>query len=129
MCLLTRWGCAQGGDEYQRAFYVFEEMAQGPAEGTASAAALVAQAVAELHLGRLEEGEEALTQALAREPDNSCAVANKIVLDTMVGRDAGPGLERLRGLDGQHALLMEMDAKRDAFRAAMGKYSPTFAQV
>ena len=45
----------QGGEKYQAAYYVFEELAQ--ASATQSVQSLVSQAVAELHLGRLEEAE------------------------------------------------------------------------
>ena len=55
-----------GGERYQQAFYVFEEMAQGVS--TSAAKSLVGQAVAELHLGRLPEAEAALEQAVEKDP-------------------------------------------------------------
>ncbi len=55
-----------GGERYQQAFYVFEEMAQGVS--TSAAKSLVGQAVAELHLGRLPEAEAALQQAIEKDP-------------------------------------------------------------
>lgn len=75
----------QGGDKYQQAFYVFEELAQAPA--TSSVGSLVSQAVCELHLGRVEEAEAALDQALEKEPGNIHAIANTLVLSTILGRD------------------------------------------
>lgn len=62
-------GLRVGGERYQQAFYVFEEMAQGAS--TSAAKSLVGQAVAELHLGRLPEAEAALAQAMQKEPDNA----------------------------------------------------------
>ena len=38
-------------------------------------------------MGRIEEAETALEQALALEPENSIAIANKFVLDTIAGKD------------------------------------------
>ena len=61
-------GLRIGGERYQQAFYVFEEMAQGAS--TSAAKSLVGQAVAELHLGRLPEAEAALDQAMQKDPND-----------------------------------------------------------
>ena len=78
--------CLQGGDKYQQAFYVFEELAQAPA--TSSGRSLVSQAVAELHLGRTEEAQAALDQALKKEPEFTEAIANLLVLGVITGKDS-----------------------------------------
>jgi len=114
----------QGGEAYQKSFYVFEELAQGPS--STAATSLIAQAVSELHMGRTEEAETALLQALEKEPENSTALANKFVLDTIAGRDAGESRKKLESVDKGHEVLADLAAKRDAFRAAMGKYNPKF---
>ena len=75
----------QGGDKYQQSFYVFEELAQAPA--TSSVRSLVSQAVAEIHLGRTEEAQAALDQALKKEPEFSDAIANLLVLSVITGKD------------------------------------------
>jgi coatomer subunit epsilon len=77
---------SQGGDKYQQAFYVFEELAQAPA--TSSIVTLVSQAVCELHLGRVEEAQSALEQALQKQPDYADAIANLLVLTVITGKDA-----------------------------------------
>jgi coatomer subunit epsilon len=83
------WECAdkegQGGEKYQQAFYVFEELAQTPA--SSSTTSLISQAVAEIHLQRYEEAQAALDQALQKEPENSDALANLVVLKTITGQD------------------------------------------
>ena len=76
---------SQGGEKYQQAFYVFEEMAQ--TASTSAAKSLVGQAVAEIHLGRLPEAEAALQQAIEKEPESMEAIANSIVLNTLAGKD------------------------------------------
>ena len=48
---------------------------------------LVAQAVAEMHLGRLEEAESALDQAVKMEPGYADAIANTLVLSVISGND------------------------------------------
>ena len=77
---------SQGGEKYQQAFYVFEELAQAPS--TSSTQSLVSQAVAEIHLGRLEEAEAALQQALSKDATNADVIANLIVLNVINGKDA-----------------------------------------
>ena len=85
--LAESWvGLRQGGEKYQQAFYVFEELAQAPA--TSSIWSLVSQAVCELHLGRLEEAQAALELALKKEPEYAEAVANMLVLTVVSGQDA-----------------------------------------
>lgn len=75
----------QGGEKYQQAFYVFEELAQ--TQSTSSVRSLVAQAVAELHLGRTEEAQAALEQAVKKEPGYVEAIANFLVLSVLTGQD------------------------------------------
>ena len=75
----------QGGEKYQQAFYVYEELAQAPS--TASIRSLVSQAVCELHLGRLEEAQAALEEALKKDPHYIEAIANMLVLTTISGAD------------------------------------------
>ncbi|KAK1071059.1 hypothetical protein LTR74_003708 [Friedmanniomyces endolithicus] len=123
--LAESWvGMRQGGEQYQKAFYVFEELAQSPA--SASAMSLVAQAVTELHLGRVEEAETALNAALEMEPENATALANKMVLDAVMGRDMAEARSKLERVDKEHEILADLMAKREAFQAAMAKYSPKF---
>jgi coatomer protein complex subunit epsilon len=45
----------------------------------------VSQAVAELHLGRTEEAQAALSQALEKEPEYAEAIANLLVLNVITG--------------------------------------------
>lgn len=64
---------------------MWEELAQAPA--TSSIITLVSQAVAELHLGRTEEAEAALDQALKKDPSYAQAIANLLVLNVIGGKD------------------------------------------
>lgn len=74
----------QGGERYQQAFYVFEEMAQAPS--TSAAKSLVGQAISEIHLGRLPEAEAALDQAVQKDPKDVEAIANTLVLNAIAGK-------------------------------------------
>ncbi|KAL9535361.1 Coatomer subunit epsilon [Sphaerulina musiva] len=127
--LAEAWIAMRMGGEanYQKAFYVFEEMAQGPS--SRSVVSLVQQGVSELHLGRVEEAEVALGQAWEMEEGKNyaAAVVNKLVLDVGVGREGTEELtERLKGLDKECEFLVELEEKRSAFEAAMAKYNPKF---
>ena len=118
-----------GGERYQQAFYVFEEMAQTPSSnGSAKATkSLVAQAVAEIHLGRLPEAEAALQQARERDAEDVQAVANSIVLNTISGRDAAGLSSALRQVAPKHPLLVDLEEKSALFDQAAAKYKARVA--
>ena len=77
-------------------------------------------------MGRVEEAETALNQALALEPENSTALANKLVLDTITGKDSSESRQKLSAVDAQHEMLEDLAAKREAFQTATAKYTPKF---
>lgn len=133
----------QGGEKYQQAFYVFEELAQAPA--TASIRSLVSQAVCELHLGRLEEAQAALEEALSKDGQNADAIANMLVLQVVSGRDDSQYVEYvdsflsssysvcmranshchrlLKKADPKHQLLVDMEDKSALFDQAAMRYT------
>lgn len=115
----------QGGERYQQAFYVFEEMAQAPS--TSATKSLVSQAVAELHLGRLAEAEVALQQAVQKDPKDIEAIANSIVLNVISGKDASDHELTLRSLAPDHPLLSDLQEKSSLFDQAAAKYSAKVA--
>ncbi|KIW15559.1 hypothetical protein PV08_05607 [Exophiala spinifera] len=115
---------AGGSEKYQSAFYVYEELASAP--GNTSPTALLCQAIAELHLGRLEEAEVALQQAVSSDGADVQAIANSIVLASVMGKkdDVVKGLiEQLRERDQGHVLLKDLEEKSALFDAAAAKYS------
>lgn len=99
---------------------MYEELAQAPS--TSTARTLVAQAVAELHLGRVEEAEVALGQALGKAPGDAEALANMVVLETIAGRE-GTYLERLEREHPDHQFLADVREKAELFDRAAGKYA------
>lgn len=129
----------KGGDKYQQAFYVFEELAQAPS--TSSVRSLVSQAVCELHLGRLEEAQAALEQALEKDANYANTIANLLVLNVIAGNDTDELTEyvtntqclitiintirrSLKKADPNHALLAGLEEKSALFDKAATKYSP-----
>ncbi|KAI0134468.1 coatomer epsilon subunit-domain-containing protein [Xylariales sp. AK1849] len=111
----------QGGDRYQQAFYVFEELAQAPS--TSSTISLVSQAVCELHLGRVEEAQTALEQAVQKEPDHAEAIANLLVLTVIIGKDPKDLAASLKEAAPKHAFLTDLEEKSALFDKAATKYS------
>ncbi|KAL9946647.1 hypothetical protein D7B24_007741 [Verticillium nonalfalfae] len=120
--LAESWvGLRQGGEKYQQAFYVFEELAQAPA--TSSTISLVSQAVAELHLGRTEEAQAALDQALEKDGSNAEAIANLLVLTVIAGQDPTELTTKLQAADAKHPFLADLEEKSALFDKAATKYS------
>jgi len=120
--LAESWvGLRVGGEKYQQAFYVFEELAQAPA--TSSTQSLVSQTVAEIHLGRLEEAEAALQQAQVKDPQNAEVIANMIVLNVIAGKDPKELTSSLSTAAPEHPFLQDLQEKSEAFDKAALKYT------
>lgn len=120
--LAESWvGLRVGGDKYQQAYYVYEELAQAAVSSTPQT--LVSQAVAELHLGRLDEALVALQQALERDPNHAEALANSIVLSILTGKEFDEYLSTLQKAAPSHPFLTDLEEKSDLFDKAAGKYS------
>ncbi|KAM0085202.1 hypothetical protein ACKRZS_002648 [Fusarium odoratissimum] len=121
--LAESWvGLRVGGEKYQQAFYVFEELAQAPS--TSSIRSLVSQAVCELHLGRTEEAQAALEQALEKDADNADAIANLLVLNVISGNQSDEFAQKLRSVKPDHQFLADLEEKSALFDKAATKYSP-----
>ncbi|KAJ5054226.1 uncharacterized protein L3040_000507 [Drepanopeziza brunnea f. sp. 'multigermtubi'] len=125
--LAEAWvGLRMGGEKYQQAFYVFEELAQAPS--TTSTQSLVSQAVAEIHLGRSEEAAAALKQALATDPKNAEAIANSIVLEVIGGSKNVTKLKAdLQTAAPEHMFLQDLEEKSSMFDKASTKYTAKVA--
>ncbi|OJD14722.1 hypothetical protein AJ78_04947 [Emergomyces pasteurianus Ep9510] len=120
--LAESWvGLRVGGEKYQSAFYVYEELASVP--NTSSALSIVGQAVSELHLGRLPEAEVALQSALEKYPNDVQVIANSIVLNALSGKDTAQLTSSLEKTQPDHPLLTDLAEKSALFDAAASKYS------
>ncbi|KAF2005761.1 hypothetical protein P154DRAFT_518480 [Amniculicola lignicola CBS 123094] len=125
--LAEAWaGMREGGDKYQSAFYVFEELASTTA--TQSPHSLVAQAVSELHLGRLPEAEAALQEAINLDDSSADTIANLIVLNVLLGKkeEAATLRAKLQEADKDHRALADWREKKEEFEKAKAKYVPKF---
>ncbi|MCJ1451323.1 hypothetical protein MMC28_001659 [Mycoblastus sanguinarius] len=118
-------GLRVGGERYQQAFYVFEEMAQAPSSSATKS--LVSQAVAELHLGRIPEAEAALQQAVQKDTEDVEAIANSIVLNVISGKDFSEQKSSLESIAPEHPFLTDLQEKSSLFDQAATKYSAKVA--
>ncbi|QPC77598.1 hypothetical protein HYE68_008350 [Fusarium pseudograminearum] len=124
--LAESWvGLRVGGEKYQQAFYVYEELAQAPS--TSSVRSLVSQAVCELHLGRTEEAQAALDQALEKDANNADAIANLLVLNVISGNKSDEFTQKLQSAKPDHQYLVDLEEKSALFDRAATKYSPKVA--
>ena len=117
-----------GSEKYQSAFYVFEELATSP--GNTSSTALVGQAVSEIHLGRWEEAQVALDQAVAMEGASVESIANSLVLASITGKNGETVqslMKTLKSRDPNHALVKDLEEKSSLFDTAAQKYSAKFS--
>ncbi|KAL7914895.1 coatomer subunit epsilon [Trichoderma velutinum] len=120
--LAEAWvGARVGGEKYQQAFYVYEELAQG--SSTFSVQSLIAQAVCEIHLGRLEEAQSALDQAIQKDSKNADGIANLLVLNSISGNNTEELVESLKKASPNHQLLLDLEEKSSLFDKAAEKYS------
>lgn len=118
----------QGSSEkYQSAFYVYEELAQ--TDQFASPTSLVGQAVSEILLGRYEEAQAGLENAMQKENASAEAVANALVLASVTGKREGVPeyAAKLEEIDSGHPLLLGLKEKSDLFDEAAKKYSAKVA--
>ncbi|KAF2670513.1 hypothetical protein BT63DRAFT_371538 [Microthyrium microscopicum] len=115
-------GMREGGEKYQAAYYVFEELAQ--AEATQSVQSLTSQAISELHLGRLQESEAAFEQAQGLDADNADVLANLIVLNTIAGKDVAEQKKALQKSNPNHQLLLDLAEKKSEFDKAAERWTP-----
>jgi len=115
-------GMRIGGEKYQAAFYVYEELASNP--NTVAPLSIIGQAVAEIHLGRLPEAEAALSSAIEKYPENAELIANTIVLNILTGKDTSGLLSKLEEVQPTHTMLADLQEKNALFDMAASKYSP-----
>jgi coatomer protein complex subunit epsilon len=116
-----------GGEKYQAAFYVFEELAATDQSGGSSS---VGQAVSEILMGRGEEAEVGLKNVMGREGGGGTeALANSVVLAHLMGRgeEGDKLMGRLGEVDPHHPLVVGCREKSEMFDEAAKKYSAKLA--
>lgn len=93
------------------------------AEASQSVQTLVGQAISELHLGRLPESEAAFEQAIQLDSKNPDALANLVVLNTILGKDTSEQKAALQKVQPDHQLLADLAERKSEFEKAASRYS------
>lgn len=109
-----------GSDNYQSAYYIFDELASG---GAATVKSLVGQAVAELLLGRVQEAEQSLARAAEQDPEDPDILCNSIVAATLAGKDVVDLESQLEHVQKDHPSLIDLEEKSKLFDKVVVKYS------
>ncbi|KAF9113984.1 hypothetical protein BGX27_000377 [Mortierella sp. AM989] len=110
-----------GGDRYQNAYYIYEEIATSSTSPTVKS--LVGEAVCNIQMGQYPEAEGILQEALNKEPGNTDAIVNQIVLSTLLSKpteEINALVQRLQSVAPNHSYLQDLDLKSSLFdRAAL----------
>ncbi|CAJ0911459.1 12113_t:CDS:2, partial [Entrophospora sp. SA101] len=126
--LIEAWvGLKTGGDKYQEAYYIYEEIAQSPSSNTVKI--LNSQAVCNIHLGRYPEAESLLLEALNKNNDDPDTLVNLIVVSNFTRKhtEATEIINRyanqLKEVAPNHPFLQELDLKTSLFDRAAQRFA------
>jgi len=116
---------AIGGEKYQEAFYIFQELAE---KHSVTVKLLNGQAICHIHNGKYEDADDLLMEALERNNNDPETLVNLIV----VGRQRQKSEEiinryisQLREADPSHAFIREYDRAEALFNNNAKNYAPS----
>ncbi|CAG8562093.1 9372_t:CDS:2 [Paraglomus occultum] len=122
--LMEAWvGLKTGGDKYQEAYYIYEEIAQSPSSNTVKI--LNGQAIANIHLGRYPEAESLLLDALNKNNDDPDTLVNLIVVSGFLGKPEdviNRYISQLKEVAPTHMFLQDLDLKTSLFDRAAQRF-------
>ncbi|KAF9967378.1 hypothetical protein BGZ70_009776 [Mortierella alpina] len=113
-----------GGDRYQNAYYIYEEIATSSTSPTVKS--LVGEAVCKIQMGQYPEAEGILQEALAKEPTNTDAIVNQILLSTLLSKPAEEItalVQQLQSVAPNHSYLQDLDLKSSLFDRAAQRFA------
>lgn len=114
--LATAWvNVALGGSKIQEAYYVYQELGDKFAW---TAQLYSGSAVCQMHMGRFEEAERDLLEALSKDPKDGDALANLIACSYHLGKSAARHVAQLRNSAPDHPALARIGSLEDAFTRA-----------
>ncbi|KAG0321617.1 hypothetical protein BGZ99_003791 [Dissophora globulifera] len=113
-----------GGDRYQSAYYIYEEIATSSTSPTVKS--LVGEAVCNIQMGQYPEAEGILQEALSKEPSNTDAIVNYIVVSTLLSKpteEINALVQQLQSVAPNHSYLQELDLKASLFDRAAQRFA------
>ncbi|KJE90289.1 hypothetical protein CAOG_01622 [Capsaspora owczarzaki ATCC 30864] len=123
--LTNAWvNLAVGGDKYQEAYFIFQEMAE---KYSPTVALLNGQAVCHLHQGRLEEAESLLQEALSKDSSDPDTIANLVTVSIHQNKPQeviNRFVNQLKDEAPAHPFTRDLLAKERAFDRAAEQFAP-----
>eukprot|EP00899_Mesostigma_viride_P023105 jgi/Mesvir1/397/Mv11288-RA.1 len=111
--LATAWvNMALGGPKVQEAFYIFQELGE---KYTWTLSLINGSAVASLRMGRVDDAEKELLEALNKDSKHADTLANLIVASLHLGKPSTRYLNQLKVCGPNHAFVKRLKAMDEAF--------------
>jgi len=127
--LAAAWlNIAAGGEKYQEAHSIFHELCD---KFSATASLLNSMAVCNIHLGKFEQAEAELMDAIQKNNKSADTIANMIVVATHRGKSEDiikRYFKQLEQIAPRHAWLLAYKAANASFEQNKDKYSTTNKQ-
>lgn len=105
-----------GGSKIQEAFYIFQELCE---KYSWTVLLMNGSAVCHMHMGRYEDAETLLLEALQKDPKEADTLANLIVCDLHLGKPVTRYLNQLKSTAPMHVLIQRTAAAETAFEQAV----------
>ncbi|KDN37991.1 hypothetical protein K437DRAFT_251559 [Tilletiaria anomala UBC 951] len=127
--LIEAWiGLVQGGRSSQQAYYVYDELAQNPAQAgkPSTVNVLTGKAAAQMVLGQWKAAAATLEHAEKLDPSNESVLANRVALAPHLSRtpeSLAEAMQKLQARNTKHPVLIAYNEREAAFDEVAAKFT------